>query len=285
MTRQPATAATSAKPILVTGATGTVGRALVPLLAADGHRVRALVRNPAAPLPPGVEAIRGDLSEPESLAEAAAGVGAVFLVWPLGIEGADKAVSALTASADRVVYLSSAAADEPTRPDGAVERLLERSGVAWTFLRPHGFMANALRWVPEIRATGRVRGAYGAAATAPIHEADLAEIAALALTAVGHEGRTHVLTGPRSLTQTAQISALAAATGQPIAWDEISRTEAARQMSGTGWPHEVIDVVLDYQAARVTDPEAVLPTVEQLTGRPARTFEAWATRHAAAFRR
>ncbi|MDI2125748.1 NAD(P)H-binding protein [Yinghuangia seranimata] len=277
----------STRPILVTGATGTVGRPLAARLLADGHRVRALVRDPdTAGLPDGVEAVRGDLSAPETVAAAADGASAAFLVWPFAVaDGADKLVAALAAHVDRVVYLSSAVADtHPGRPDGTVERLVEQAVPHWTFLRPHGFMANALRWLPELRATGEVHGAYGQAATAPIHEADLADVAALALTGLGHDGARHVLTGPAALTQTAQLAALAEAVDRELAWHELTRAEARARMLATGWPPQVVDPVLDHQAARVTDPERPLPTLERITGRPARTFATWAADHAAELR-
>ncbi|MFI1585112.1 NAD(P)H-binding protein [Embleya sp. NPDC020630] len=268
--------------ILVTGATGTVGRPLVARLLAEGHRVRALVRNPdGGALPHGAEPVRGDLAVSETLSAGAAGADAVFLVWPFATaQGADEAVAALAGEVDRIVYLSSAVADtHPGRPDGAVERLVEAAAPHWTFLRPHGFVANVLRWLPELREAGSVHGAYGQAATAPVHEADLADLAALALTGATGDRDRPVLTGPASLTQTEQLATIAAVVGRDLRRHELTRAEARDRMLAAGWPPDAVDPVLDHQAARVADPERPVSTVARLTGRPARTFADWAADH------
>src|SRR5215211_7573417 len=119
--------------ILVTGATGTVGREVTAQLREAGAEVRALTRRPAD-LPPGVESAHGDLSVPESLRAAVEGVGAVFLVWPFASTDGLEAVLALVAKhARRVVYLSSAAVRDHERQ---AEQPIERSGLEWTILRP-----------------------------------------------------------------------------------------------------------------------------------------------------
>lgn len=277
-------------PIAVTGATGTVGRALVAALLKAGHRVRALVRDPETSRfadADRLELVRADLTDPSTVAAAARGCEAAFLVWPfLTADGAEEAVAALAeAGIRRIAYLSSVVADrDPSRPDGVVEKLVEQAVPDWTFLRPHGFMANAWRWMADLRAGGSVRAAYGAAATAPIHEADLAAVAALALTEPHHSGCRYVLTGPAVITQAEQVAALAEATGLPLAWEELSPAAARERMRATGWPPEVVDKVLDHQARRVDVPEDVLPTVAELTGRPGRTFATWTADHTPALR-
>ncbi|MFD1536250.1 SDR family oxidoreductase, partial [Nonomuraea guangzhouensis] len=143
--------------ILVTGATGTVGRQVAAQLIEAGAQVRALTRGPAA-----AERVRGDLSVLDSLHPAVADVEAVFLVWPFASADGLEAVLAMAAEhARRVVYLSSAAVREHERQ---AERLIERSGLEWTILRPHAFAANTLRWAEQIRAEGVVRAPYGQAA-------------------------------------------------------------------------------------------------------------------------
>ncbi|HEY1818444.1 MAG TPA: NAD(P)H-binding protein, partial [Trebonia sp.] len=165
--------------ILVTGATGMVGRQVVTQLSERGVPVRAVTRAPAsAGLPAGVEVVRGDLTDPASLEPHLAGVDSAFLVWPFtSPEQAaglgPRVVEVLARHVSRVVYLSAQAA--AGRPDSfwrVVERLIEESGAQWTFLRPTGFAANTLMWADQIRDQGVVRWPYGAAARSLIHERD-----------------------------------------------------------------------------------------------------------------
>src|SRR5256886_4672161 len=165
--------------ILVTGATGTVGRQTVLQLLATGAEVRALTRHPdAAHLPGDVDVVGGDLSDPDTLAPALKGVDAVFLVWPFTTaEGAPAVLDAIERETRRLLYLSSAGGQRPD-PAGMfhadMERLIEESAFEWTFLRPSGFAANTRLWAGQIRTNGVVRWPYGAAARALIHESDIA---------------------------------------------------------------------------------------------------------------
>ncbi|WP_405018350.1 NAD(P)H-binding protein [Kitasatospora sp. NBC_00070] len=281
--------------VLVVGASGTVGRHVTSGLLRSGAEVLALTREPerATQLPSGATLVRGDLTDPESLAAAAREVDAVFLAWPLhSAEGAAEAVAALTGNARRVVYLSSAAVrdvpggepESPGRPDAEVEALIVRSGVRYTFLRPHGFMANALRWAAEIRATGLVRGYGGAAGLTLVDERDIAAVAVRALTEDGHHGARYALTGPASPTQAEQVRIIGAAVGRPVRWEEISRAAARRQLVDSGWPLGIVDGALDFVAARVDAPEPVTGTVLDVTGTPARSLHDWAVEHADRFR-
>ncbi|MEV0386264.1 NAD(P)H-binding protein [Nonomuraea sp. NPDC050643] len=267
--------------ILVTGATGTVGRHVTALLAESGAEVRALARRPAA-LPPAVEGVPADLSAPGSLRAAVEGVEAVFLVWPFAsAEGLETVLAAVAGHARRVVYLSSAAVRDHERQ---AEELIERSGMEWTFLRPHAFAANALRWAERIRAGQAVREPYGRAAMALVHERDIAAVAVRALTRDGHAGAVHELTGPHSLTQTEQAHVLGEVIGHSVRWEEASPDEARRGMLARGWPAAAVDGVLRAQAAMTAGPARVTTTVEEVTGRAARTFRSWVSEHADAFR-
>jgi uncharacterized protein YbjT (DUF2867 family) len=195
--------------ILITGATGTVGRQTVSQLLAAGAAVRALARDPeTAGLPGDVEVAGGDLSDPDTLAPALKGVEAVFLVWPFTTaEGAPAVLAAIERETRLLVYLSSAGGQQPD-PIGLfhadTERLIEKSKVDWTFLRPSGFASNTLMWAGQIRGEGVVRWPYGAATRSLIHESDIAAVAVRALTGGGHGGAKHVLTGPELLTQADQ---------------------------------------------------------------------------------
>ncbi|GGP15205.1 NAD(P)H-binding protein [Nonomuraea glycinis] len=267
--------------IVVTGATGTVGRQVTAQLLEAGVGVRALTRGPAD-LPPAVESVHSDLSVLDSLRAAVEGVEAVFLVWPFAsAEGLEEVLALAAEHARHVVYLSSVAVRDHER---RAEQLIERSGLAWTILRPHAFAANTLRWAEQIRAEGMVSGPYGEAAMSLVHERDIAAVAVRALTQDGHAGAVHELTGPHSLTQTEQVRIIGEVVGSPVRWAETSPQDARRQMLARGWPPEVVDGILRAQAEMTLGPAQVTATVEEITGRTASTFRSWVTEHAHTFR-
>ncbi|GAA0842433.1 NmrA family NAD(P)-binding protein [Streptosporangium amethystogenes subsp. fukuiense] len=269
--------------ILVTGATGTVGRQVVAQLLEAGAGVRALARDlEAACLPDGVEVVRGDLADPDTLHAPLDGVEAVFLLWPFATAESMPAVLDVVAThARRVVYLSSAAV---RGYEQQIEQLVERSGLEWTFLRPHAFAANALRWAGQIRAEAVARGPYGTAAMPPLHERDLAAVAVRTLVDDGHNGAIYELTGPEILTQAEQASIIGEVIGRPVHWEETSPQVARQQMLTQGWPPAAVNGILQAQAEMVTAPRAATTTVAEVTGAPARTFRTWVTDHAGEFR-
>ncbi|MFF8835729.1 SDR family oxidoreductase [Streptomyces sp. NPDC015130] len=278
--------------ILVTGATGKVGGAVVTHLRATGVPVRALVRG-EVDFPEGVHAVRGDLGDPESLDAALEGVDAVFLVWPfLSAEGAADVIDVIGKHARRVVYLSSAGVGiEEEEPGEAItmfhtelERLIEASGLEWTALRPTGFASNTLGWAEEVRATGVVRAPLARLARPLIHEADIAAVAVEALTADALLGARPVITGPELVTQERQVALIGEAIGRRVRFEEIGLEEAAEQMKAAGYPADLVEAVLPAQAQMLDDPEPVNDEVERITGTPARPFQAWAVDHAADFR-
>ncbi|MFF3665369.1 alcohol dehydrogenase catalytic domain-containing protein [Microtetraspora malaysiensis] len=245
--------------VLVSGATGTIGRPLVNQLENAGADVRTVTRA---------------LTDPVALKAALDGVDAVFLLWPFAsAEGARKVLELI--GARRVVYLSSAAA----RPhEVEIERLIAGTAREWTVLRPHAFAANTLRWAEQVRA-GVVRQPSGDAAFSPIHERDIAAVAVRALLGEGHHGAVYTLTGPRPLTQREQARAIGAAIGRPVRWEEEPPEEARRRLLGLGWPAPAVDGMLRGMA----EPGPTTRTVEEVTGAPASTFETWASEHAADF--
>lgn len=279
--------------VLVTGATGNVGRHVVSQLLNIGVRVRALVRNPdTADLPDGVEVVRGDLAAPDTLKQHLDGVEAVFLVWPaLPISFAPAVLDVLKQHTPRIVYLSSMGIREgPTQQadpindfHANIERLIEQSGLAWTFLRVSGFATNTLGWAQQIRADGAVRWPYGAAARSLIHEQDIATVAVHALNSDRHSGAKYVLTGPQALTQVEQVHTIGQAIGRPLRYEEIS-PEIMRQQMLTQMPAAMVDGMINAWAGFVQEPEPVSHTVEEITGMPARTYSQWAIDHASAFR-
>src|SRR6185437_837086 len=149
-----------------------------------------------------------------------------------------------------------------------IERVIEASGLEWTFLRPGMFAANArFWWARQIRAGDVVRWPYTAAPTAPIHERDVAAVAVRALCEDGHAGAEYVLTGPQSLTQTEQVNSIGNAIGRRLRIEEISPDEARRELLTT-MPVTVINMLLDAWAAGTGQPALVTSTVEEITGIP-----------------
>ena len=280
--------------ILVIGGTGTVGRQGVSRLAATGARVRAMARNlGAARLPPQVEVVRGDLTLPETLDGCLDGIDAVFLVWTAPATAVAPALERITKHARRIVFLSAPLKTphplfQQPNPLRAmveqIERLIETSGLQWTFLRPGMFAANALNWwAPQIRAGDVVRWPYLAAPTAPIDERDIAAVAVRALYEDGHDRAEYVLTGPQSLGQFEQVSAIGRVIGRSLRIEEISPDEARRELLRIG-PLVAVNMLLSAWAAAIGQPAHVTSTVAEITGAPAKTFLDWATDNAAEFR-
>lgn len=271
--------------ILVTGATGNVGRNLVRDLVDAGEKVRALTRDPAtANLPDGVEVAPGDLSRPETLPAALQDVDRAFLFPVHGALDAFLA-AAKEAGTRHIVLLSS---DSVTFPQPgwigeqhlACEQAVADSGIAWTFVRPNVFMANDLGWTGQIRHGGTVRGAYGSAAFPPVDERDIAAVAAHALLNPD-PGKTYELTGPQALSQIDRVRIIGETLGIPVRFEEVPRDEVRRRLVDH-MPPPAADFLLDQLAAR-TEPAPVLPTIEQVTGRPAHTYAEWVAHHAADF--
>ncbi|MGY0502622.1 NAD(P)H-binding protein [Nocardia sp. FBN12] len=277
--------------VLVIGATGHVGGQVVTQLAAGGRQVRALARDPrAASLPPDVEVVQGDLTVPETLERALDGVDAVYLTWPmLSAQIAESVVARVAEHAHRIVLLSSAAVrddlgeqDHPIgRAHAVIEQPITESALEWTFLRPGGFATNTVEWAPQIRAGDVVRGAYGSASMALLHEADIAAVAVRALTTDGHAGARYILTGPAPLSRVEQVEAIGAALGRRLVWAEISPEAAVEHMD---WlPPDMARVVLSGLAGLVDAPGTVTSTVHEVTGSPARDYRRWAADHVADF--
>jgi uncharacterized protein YbjT (DUF2867 family) len=279
--------------ILVTGATGRVGREIVGQLLAAGQPVRALTRRPeAAGLPAGVEIVPGDLTVPESLDANLQGVTAVFLVWTAPPATAPAVVARLAEHARRVVLLSSPHQTphpffQQPNPMAALhaelERLMAAARLESTILRPGMFASNSrLWWAPQIRVGDVVRWPYGSVETAPVDERDIAAVAVRALTEDRHIGADYVLTGPQSMSQAEQVSAIGAAIGRPIRFVELSPDEFRREMAGA--PASAIDMLLNAWQAASGHPAFLTSTVADILGRPARTFQQWAADHAEEFR-
>ncbi|WP_433126086.1 NAD(P)H-binding protein [Micromonospora sp. CA-240977] len=279
-------------PILVTGATGTVGGSLVRQLVAAGHDVRALTRNPAtAALPPGVEVVAGDFARPATLAAALRGVTRMHVIGMDGAgpltTGAEILELARQAGVRRVTHLGhndpSRADDDPIEaPHRLLHRAIEDSGLEWTHVFPGEFMANTREWAADIRTEGVVRAPFGNWTSALVHEADIAAVIVAALTEDGHAGRVYQPTGPEPVRRRDAVRMIGEAIGRPVRFDELT-PEQAREYWKDHYPTEVIEWFLEMGRY----PEGsnwVAPDVEQVTGRPGRTFRQWAAEHADDFR-
>jgi uncharacterized protein YbjT (DUF2867 family) len=164
-----------------------------------------------------------------------------------------------------------------------IERLIEDSGLQWTFLRPGMLASNALFWwAPQIRSGDLVRWPLLSAPTAPIDERDIAAVAVRALCEDGHAGAEYVLTGPEGLSMLEQLSTIGRAIGRSLRIEEMSPEEARREWLPT-WPEPVVNMLLNAWAAALGQPAYVTSTVADVTGVPARTFLEWATAYAAQF--
>ncbi|GGW19101.1 NAD(P)H-binding protein [Streptomyces capoamus] len=274
--------------ILLTGATGKVGRHVTEGVVARGHHVRALTRTPGtAGLPAGVEVVQGDLEQPGTVAAALEGIDRMYL-FPVPETVHEVVALARKAGVRHIVVLSSSSVlEDESNPSHqhhrTVERAVEDSGADWTFVRPDEFAGNVLwKWGESIRTEGVVRAPYGKAARAIVHEADIAAVVAAALLEDGHAGAQYVVTGPRALTQVEQVGALSEALGREIRFEELSR-EAGREAMSRVMPPPVVEMLLDYLAASAVTPGPVTDVVRKVTGREARTFASWAAEHADSF--
>ncbi|MGW1158477.1 NmrA family NAD(P)-binding protein [Streptomyces sp. NPDC002519] len=275
---------TQTQKILVTGATGTVGRQVVAELLARGHAVRALTRNAAkADFPAGVEVVQGDLAEPDSLIPALEGVTGLHLITFGG------AYFAPLETGPRILELARAAGvRRVTVLHGGGPSLLEDAvradaDVDWTVLMPVEIMANCLAWADGIVASGEVREPFVSRLSAMVHEGDIGAVAAVALTEEGHGGQEYVITGPELLTVGDKVATIAAALGREIALVELSEEQAVAQWRAAGYPENVIGFLVEAYGNTPAVGRTVVDTVEKVTGHPARTFAQWAAEHADAF--
>jgi uncharacterized protein YbjT (DUF2867 family) len=281
--------------IFVIGATGVVGRQVISQLIAANVRVRALARNPdSANLPAQVEIVKGDLTIPDTLDRSLDDVDEVFMVWTAPGTAFAPALERIARHVSRIVFLSSPyqtahplfqQPNPHAKMHAEFDRLIEASGLQWTFLRPGMFSANALLWwAPQIRADDVVRWPYAEAPTAPIHERDIAAVAVRTLCEDGHGGKDYVLTGPQSLSQFEQVGIIGDVIGRSLRFKEISPEEARKELLTLG-PLPAIDMLLNAWAAAIGQPAFVTSTVEDITGTPARTFRDWAIDHSTKFLR
>lgn len=274
--------------ILVTGARGRVGRAVLDALLAAGvpaGDLRASARDPSVlDLPAGVTGVALDLADPASLAAAFDGAEQVFL-YPRG--GPAVPDAAVAAGVEHVVLLSSAAVldDDPADRIGAVHRDAEQhlldADLTTTLLRPGAFAANTLDWAAGIRA-GVVELPYPDSHVTPIHEHDIADVAVDALTGGPVRGTAASLSGPESLSFRTQVATIAAEVGREVDVVTLPPETFRERLAARGAPALVADTLLHLQAAADGTPQPV-HDVAPLLGKPGRTFGQWVHDHRDAF--
>jgi uncharacterized protein YbjT (DUF2867 family) len=283
--------------ILVTGATGTIGRHLITTLltGADGTgtggpaTVRAVTRDPAAAgLPDGVETV-------PSVELGLTGADALFLHPRVaGDRPAEIVELARQRGVRKVVVLCAMNVDDPlehqpSRLTGDRNKEIEQAAIAgglrWTSLRASSFASNTTRaFGPQVRFGDVVRYPFRGFEESLVDERDLAEVAARALRGEDLDGRVLELTGPQSLTHGEQVAVLGAVLGRTLRFEEVPAGAAAAQMIARGMPEPFVTALMERYARHLDQPQHP-PTdvVEKILGRPARTFAQWIAAHRAAF--
>ena len=282
--------------ILVTGGTGLIGAEIVRLLSRAGVSVRALVRNPnrAARLP-GITWVTGDLAKPETLPGVFAGCTELFLLTGNNIENfselqSNAIAAARQAGVTHVVKLSAFGASPHSnsvvgRLHYQIENELQESGVAWTMLRPHHFMQNLLSQAENIINDGVVYSSSGTGKIPFVDTRDIAAVAVVTLTQPHHDGKKYVITGGEALSYRQATEILGKAIGRPLRFIDEPFDAARARLVRAGQPSWLVDSLLAIAAyQRAGGPtETITSVVADLTGKPPRTFGAFARDHAAAF--
>ncbi|MCZ8235363.1 MAG: SDR family oxidoreductase [Inhella sp.] len=281
--------------ILVTGASGNIGRALVAALGARGADFQVMSSRPGT-APAGLREVQGDFTQLDSLQAAFAGVDTLFLLLPLvpGIEEmARNAVDAAKAAGVKHIVRSSGAGADAHSPaslarvHGEIDDRVMASGIPFTLLRPSSFMQNHLNfYAGSIQAASAVYAPRGEGAVGLIDVRDIAEVAALVLAdPAAHVGAVYTLTGGEALTDAQSVAAISRAVGREIRYVDVPEAAAVEAMTQMGFAPTLIDwlmslnhVIKQGWAAGLSD------DVKRLTGHAPRTFDAFAREHAAAWR-
>jgi uncharacterized protein YbjT (DUF2867 family) len=275
--------------MLITGATGTIGREVVRLLSNRGEEVRAMARDPERVT--GAPAVRGDFDDPETLAAAAAGAEALFLLSAPGPSVAHHDAAMLTAAEKagvrKVVKVSAIGTGEQTGVSDwhlPGEQALQSGGMEWTVLRPSSYASNALHWAPMIRSGAAIPNTTGTGEQGVIDPRDIAEVAVRALTSPGHNGAVLTLTGPELLAVPAMATILGTAIGRPLETVDVPLDAYRDGMLAAGMDPAFADTAVNGSRLVAEGGNARLTgDVERALGRPPRTFADWAADHRAAF--
>ena len=282
--------------LLITGASGTIGKELVKQLQARGVDYAVMSSKPAATAAAvaGRAAVFGDFADAASLREAFAGVQTLFLLFPFTPESVDlarNAVEAAKAAGVKHIVRSSGAGAEAGSPvriadlQGRIDALIEQSGIAYTLLRPAGFMQNWVNFHAGQIKAGSYAAAHGDAAISMVDVRDIAEVAALVLTnPAAHAGKAYTLTGGEALSTGEQVALISRAIGRPVRYEAISAEQAEATLRGWGLPEEQIALFSSLAYVYSQGWAAGLsPDVQALTGHAPRSFADFVTEHVAAW--
>lgn len=288
-------------PILVTGATGRPGSAVIREFARHHEPVRALVRSrakaAALEAPPTVEIFEGDMSRPETLGPALDGVDRVLMISGAGPQMLETQCTFIDAAKSggvgHIVKFSgedSVVGFDPekfrsTRSHEQIQRYLTGSGLAWTMLRPSQFMQVYFEEIPTMLAEGAFYLPLGDTTMAPVDIDDIAKVAFAVLRSEGHQGKTYKMTGPEALSLTQIAEHISAAAGRTIRYVSVTGEEKRRAWLAAGYPPEraAAFVQLFDERRRLGRSEVYLGTHEAFDIQPT-TFAEFARRHAAVFR-
>jgi uncharacterized protein YbjT (DUF2867 family) len=279
--------------VLLTGATGNIGKPLVQTLLSQGRSIKVLARDTdQIPSQPGVEAVKGDLADPTSLVQAFRGVDRLFLLTPLVPDmvklGLNGVRAAKAAGIKHVVRSSGLGAMEEgiaiARWHRAIEKELEASGMAWTFLRPNSFFQNLFFQAMAIKGQSAFYTSLGEGKISLVDTRDVAQVAARALTEPGHEGRAYDLTGPEALNGVELAAILSRVLSRTISCVVISEEASKQAMAQMNMPSVIVDGLAELDAiGRAGYAAALSPDLSKLLGRAGRSFEQFARDHRAAF--
>jgi uncharacterized protein YbjT (DUF2867 family) len=276
--------------ILITGATGKVGKELVRLLTDQGAPVRALVRDERklAALSSQLEIAVGDLDKPETLDAAMQGIRSLFLVTPDTSQVVNLLDAARRAGVRHVVKLSTIEADRSLGPGKwhrEQERLIEASEMDWTFLRPTMMMVNTVEWWADmIKNQDAVYFPGGKGKVSPVDPRDVAAVACAVLTQPGHAGQIYPLTGPEVLTIGEMVQTIGRVLGKRLRYVSVPSIMAAIWMRKSGLPGYVVKALVETLGAlRRNEYAYVTDAVERVVGCPPRSFETWCREHITAF--
>jgi len=284
--------------VVVTGATGAIGRIVTSRLVTTGWQVSGVTRHPSsARLPAGVSAVYGDLSDPSTLDQAFAGAGQIVLIaFPHTVH--EVLAQARRAGVDYVVVISSGAvtAGYDTTYNALVERAVMESDLGWAVVRPGEFATNGLLiWGPSIRAERRVVEPFPDQVGQPIHEADVADVVVADLLDRQRRGRIDTIVGPDRLTKREQVAAISTAIGAEIRLDQVTAAQArAFYQAQGGFAGANADFLFGFETydgvqgehdepADSSEAEPEYPDLSLITGQPARSYQQWAHDHAADF--
>jgi uncharacterized protein YbjT (DUF2867 family) len=284
--------------ILITGATGNIGKELIKLLSAKGITYNAMVRSieRAKELEElsGITLVQGDFDDESSLDTALTGIERAFLLTNSSEHAEEQQIrfvnAAKKAGVKHIVKLSQWAADASSpvrflRYHAAVEDAIKASGMTYTFLRPNLFMQGLLGFKDVIRSGHKFFAAAGEAKISLIDIRDIAAVAAATLTTNGHENKVYDLTGPEALTHQQLATIFSEILTHPIHFINVPEEDMKNALLGVGFPEWQADGLLeDYAHYRLNEAAVVTDTVKDVTGVKARTFSQFVTDYASLFK-